>query len=154
MSPKEQSAVIDLGVHNEYRWHGALSPVGLTVAATDITTTAQLALADEPEDRVMHVVVAHLSWLPEPLRLRHGPLLVTIETWSDGVVQARWPETTLFGEGESDVLALDALRERIAEFARDMVPRVATAKIGGPLLRQWKAFGALVDLSSLGSGLP
>lgn len=103
----------------------------------------------ETEDTVVRAVNTHLALLPAPLKFKQGPLLVTIETWSDGVTQARWPETALYGEGASDALALDALRERIAEFAQDMVSRMARATVKGPLLQQWGAFVELIDVSGL-----
>jgi tetratricopeptide (TPR) repeat protein len=105
--------------------------------------------AAEPTDTLVQTVAAELAQLPAPLKLKRGPLPVVVETWSDGAVQACWPETALFGEGEDDATALDALREQIDEFAADMVPRVARGRVGGPLLEQWQAFCALVDVSGL-----
>lgn len=107
------------------------------------------ASAAEPTDTLVQTVAAELAQLPAPLKLKHGPLPVVVETWSDGAVQACWPDTALYGEGENGAMALDALCEQIDEFARDMVERVARAKVGGPLLEQWKAFCKLVDVSGL-----
>lgn len=110
----------------------------------------QIQREEAPEDTVLRAVNAQLALLPSPLQFKGSPLMVTVETWSDGVVQARWPETALYGEGDNDSSALDALRERLLEFATDMATRIAQgARIGGPLLSQWNAFQALVDVSGL-----
>jgi hypothetical protein len=102
-----------------------------------------------PKDSVLRSVIAQLATVSSPLRLLHGPIFVTIETWSDGMVQARWPETTLYGEGETDTFALDALRERMLDFAKHLVV-LGSAGLAGPLHRQWLAFRAMVDVSELG----
>jgi hypothetical protein len=102
-----------------------------------------------PRDSVLRSVTAQLATVSSPLRLLHGPILVTVETWSDGMVQARWPETTLYGEGETDIFALHALRERMLDFAKRLVA-LGPAELAGPLHRQWLAFRAMVDVSELG----
>lgn len=105
------------------------------------------------QDPPLRAVNAQLALMPDPLRLKSAPLMVTVETWADGVVQARWPENALYGEGHDDISALDALRERLLEFATDMSVRIAQgAKISGPLMSQWNAFQALVDTSGLAGG--
>lgn len=92
----------------------------------------------------------NLATLPAPLRLKGAPVPVVVEAGADGVRQAVWEEAALYGEGDSDSSALDALRERLLEFAADMTARIAQgARVGGPLLSQWNAFQALVDVSGL-----
>lgn len=46
------------------------------------------------------------------------------------------------------MLALDALREQIGDFAADMAARVTRAKMDGLLLEQWQAFCEMVDVSA------
>lgn len=94
-------------------------------------------------------VTAQLPAVPAPLQLVAGPLLVTIETWSDGTVVARIPSASLYGEGKSDVLALDALAESTLEFATSVKRIQLRSPIGGGLKKQWEAFMGLVDVSRL-----
>ena len=94
----------------------------------------------------LSAVTAVLPVLPEPLRLRHGPLLVTVETWSDGAVTARLPVVGLWASAESDTLALDALGTEIAMFVEDVEPMAKMGGIGGALKRQWEAICALVEM--------
>jgi hypothetical protein len=59
---------------------------------------------------------AILPVLPSPLVLKHGPLLVTVESWSDGTVVARLPCAALHGDGESDTAAIEDLAASIYDF--------------------------------------
>jgi hypothetical protein len=95
----------------------------------------------------MKAVTAQLATIPEPYRLRHGPLLATIETWSDGTVVARMPALALYADAESDVLALNALADEIAELGTSVQQALARGEtLGGPLARRWAAFLALVEV--------
>lgn len=67
------------------------------------------------EDRVVRISVAQLSALPHGHALVGGPLIITIEEWSDGSFAARWPEARLAGGGESDSDALHDLAGNIVE---------------------------------------
>ena len=99
---------------------------------------------------LLHVVNAQLPILPEPLRLLHGPLLATVETWSDGTVVARLPVAALYGEGDSDTLALDDLAEGIGDFVASVSELLRNGdQIGGPLATQWRALIAMVDVSAV-----
>lgn len=102
-----------------------------------------------PKDRVISSVSAQLPTLPAPLRLIHGPLLVTIETWSDGVVVARFPAGRIFGEGHDDAAALEALSERIAEFVGTHLLHAHAGNLGGTLAKQWASLTAMVDVSAV-----
>ena len=93
---------------------------------------------------------AMLLELPKPLRLLHGPIPVTVETWADGSVVARWPEAALYGEGESEVAALWDL----AETLHDAVSLVVADRAGGgdladALGERWRALTALVGVGDL-----
>lgn len=101
------------------------------------------------EDRIVATVTAQLPVLPAPLRLLHGPLLVTIETWSYGVTVARLPAAGLMGEAQDDRAALEALAENIAEFVAVHLPHAREGRLGGTLAKQWAALTAMVDVSAL-----
>lgn len=102
-----------------------------------------------PKDRAIASITAQLPILPAPLRLIHGPLLVTIETWSDGMIVARFPAARLFGEGHDDASAMEALSERIAEFVETHLLHAHAGKLGGTLAKQWSALTAMVDVSAV-----
>jgi hypothetical protein len=101
------------------------------------------------KDRIVSCVTAQLPYLPEPLKLKHGPLLATIETWSDGTVVASIPALALYEEGDSDILALDGLAEEIGEFAVGTKVLNDHEVLGGPLLLQWRGLLEMVDISGL-----
>jgi hypothetical protein len=101
------------------------------------------------EDRLVSTVTAQLPLLPAPLRLLHGPLLVTIETWSYGVTVARLPAAALIGEGEDDRSALEALAENILEFVEGHLPHAQAGRLGGALAKQWASLTAMVDVSAV-----
>lgn len=113
-------------------YHGAV-PISTTVA----------------KDRVISSITAQLPLLPAPLRFIHGPLLVTIETWSDGVIVARFPAARLFGEGHDDASAMEALSNRIAEFVETHLLHAHGGRLGGTLAKQWSALTAMVDVSAV-----
>lgn len=99
---------------------------------------------------VTSCVNAIIPSLPAPLSLKHGPLLVTVETWSDDSVVARLPVVGLYGEGESDTSALDGLRGEIFAFVADLVELQKDGGVlAGPLKEQWDDISALVDSSGL-----
>jgi hypothetical protein len=100
-------------------------------------------------DHVVSSVTAQLPLLPAPLRLLHGSLLVTIETWSYGVTVARFLAARLFGEGHDDASAVEALGERIAEFVETHLLHAQAGRLGGTLARQWAALTAMVDISAV-----
>jgi hypothetical protein len=105
---------------------------------------------DEPS--MLSAVNAILPVLPAPLALTHGPLIVTIETWSDGSVVARLPCAALYGSGDSDTAALEDLGIVISDFIGSMRGLVGADKaIAGPLKRDWENVSALVDMSQLPS---
>ena len=112
----------------------------------DPTSMSGVAPGEPAADRILFVCTGQLAALDAPLRLKYGPIAVTLETWSDGVVQARWPEAALHGEGENDALALDALRERIQEFVREVL-QAGPERVDGPLLRHWRAVEGMVEIS-------
>jgi hypothetical protein len=102
-----------------------------------------------PKDRILASVTAQLPTMPAPLRLIHGPLLVTIETWSDGGTVARFPAARLYGEGHDDASAMEALCARIAEFVETHLLHAYAGKLGGTLAKQWSALTAMVDVSAV-----
>ncbi|XXT25165.1 hypothetical protein WME94_26890 [Sorangium sp. So ce429] len=101
------------------------------------------------EDRIISTVTAQLPALPTPLRLLHGPLLVTIETWSYGARVARFPAARIIGEGRDDASAVEALAENIAEFVEVNLPQAQAGRLGGTLAKQWVALTAMVDVSAV-----
>lgn len=102
-----------------------------------------------PKDRILTSITAQLPMLPAPLRLIHGPLLVTIETWSDGIVVARFPAARLYGEGHDDASAMESLAERLVEHVNTHLLHAHAGKLGGTLARQWGALTAMVDVSAV-----
>ena len=101
------------------------------------------------KDHVVAALSAQLPLLPAPLRFVHGPLLVTIETWSDGTVVARFPAARLFGEGHDDASAIEALSDRIAEFVQTHLVHAHAGRLGGTLAKQWAALTAMIDVSAV-----
>jgi hypothetical protein len=101
------------------------------------------------EDRIVSTVTAQVPNLPDPLRLLHGPLLVTVETWSYGVTVARLPAAILAGEGLDDRSAMEALTGNIAEFVEVHLPHARSGRLGGTLAKQWAALTAMVDVSAV-----
>lgn len=98
--------------------------------------------------RVFGLAKATIAVLPCPLRLLHGPLPVTLETWSYGVVVAHLDDVGLWADGTSADEALIAISAEVAEFFADVSD--ATAKgvlLGGPLAKQWATLCALVAAS-------
>jgi hypothetical protein len=84
------------------------------------------------------------------LKLKHGPILATIETWSDGTVVARIPALAMYADGESDALALSDLGNEILSFAVGVRGLLTSGgKLAGPLLRQWTGLNEIVDCSPL-----
>lgn len=102
-----------------------------------------------PKDRILTSVSAQLPTLAAPLHFIHGPLLVTIETWSDGTVVARFPAGRIFGEGHDDAAAMEALSERITEFVETHLFHAHAGKLGGTLAKQWTALTAMIDVSAV-----
>lgn len=95
---------------------------------------------------IAHVFQAQLAGFPEMLVPKHGPILVVVETWSDGVVVARWPEGRLYGEGENDSDAIRALADNLGEFVADICTIRKDHPLGGAALEQWRAITAMFDV--------
>jgi hypothetical protein len=95
------------------------------------------------EPSILHVVTAQLAVFPDTLKLRYGPILVALETWTDGVVVARWPEGRLYGEGSCDTDAIRDLADNIEECAMRICEICKTHKLGGAALEQWRAISAM-----------
>jgi hypothetical protein len=98
--------------------------------------------------RPARIANALLPLLPEPLSLRHGPLLVTLQWWPDGLVVADLPACALYGSGDSDTAALEDLGNVMLDWASG-VNALGEENIAGGLRRQWLAFKALVEVSRL-----
>lgn len=112
-------------------------------------STTRLPL-EEKESRIVSTVNAQLALLPEPLKLIHGPLLATIETWSSGTVVARLPVPPIYGEGDTDTEALCDLADEALVYAESVIAMVNEGtELGGPALQFWQSFRAVVDVSAL-----
>ena len=99
------------------------------------------------DPRVISVVNAHLPSLPSPLRLAAGPLLVTLESWSDGTVVASLPVCGLWADADSDTRAIRALSAEISAFVTDVQSILACGRpLGGELAERWTALSALVHV--------
>jgi hypothetical protein len=98
---------------------------------------------------LLHLAQAQLPVLPEPLRLLHGPLLLVLKWWRDGTISASLPVCALYGDGETEFSAIADLSDTILEWASGIVSSGGSDALGGPLLQQWRAFEALVDVSGL-----
>jgi hypothetical protein len=120
-------------------------------SASHSTAVASTQRADEP--KLVHQVAALLPTLPAPLRLLHGPLLATVETWSDGTVYAHLPAARLYGSGTDSAEALDDLAAEILSSAQHLSRLHREGKrFGGAAAKTWTALEALVDMSALGAG--
>jgi hypothetical protein len=98
---------------------------------------------------------ALLAVLPEPLKLRHGPLLVSVERWSDGNVVARLPAARLYASGRTEAEALSELAADIADLVQDLTEGPhATARLGGAMLETWRALTVFVDAPGLDKPRP
>lgn len=94
---------------------------------------------------IVYVVNAQLVTLPAPLRLK-VPIIATVETWSDGVVAARFPAAALYGEAATDTEALRQLGIAVFDFVNDLRDLQKENPIGGGLLEQWNAVLAVVEV--------
>lgn len=102
------------------------------------------------EPNITHIVNAQLPFLPKPLHLLHGPLMVTIESWSDGTVVARLPSPPIYSDAENDTLALMALGDEILEYAESVLELLSAGEeLAAPTAYQWETFKSLVDISGL-----
>jgi hypothetical protein len=101
---------------------------------------------ESTDPAVLHAVTAQLAVFPDFLKLKHGPLLVVLETWSDGLTVARWPEGRFHGEGSCDADAIRDLAENIEEFVKDINEIRKTHKLAGAALEQWRAITAMFDI--------
>lgn len=102
------------------------------------------------EPTITHAVNAQLPFLPAPLRLLHGPLMVTVESWSDGTVVARIPSPPIYSDAENDTLALMALGDEILEYAESVLELLSIGEeLAAPTAYQWETFKSLVDISGL-----
>jgi len=104
--------------------------------------------ADQLPELPRLVSCAQLPLLPSPLRLKHGPLLVTLKWWGDGSVVADLPCCALYGEGETDTAAIEDLADTILDWASGTA-KLGRENLGGALLRQWDSLISLVDVSGL-----
>lgn len=82
--------------------------------------------------------------LPAPLRLRHGPVVATLERYDDGDVVASLPALHLCGVRKSEAWALAALGEAVRDFWQEVAPMAKAGLLENVLARQWAAFEALV----------
>lgn len=109
------------------------------------STPAPPALADSVV--LMTAVPAYVAVFPQHLKLKHGPLLAVIETWSDGVVAARWAEGRLYGEGACDADAIRALVDNIADCLADLNAAQKTHRLAGAAMEQWMALKAIFAMT-------
>ena len=95
-------------------------------------------------------ITVMLPVLPEPLKLRHGPLLINIEHWSDGVVVARLPAAALSAQADTQAVAMEGLAQEIADTVHDLTqgPR-KDVPLGGAMLDCWRALSALIEAPGL-----
>ena len=70
-----------------------------------------------PDPQLVSVRHAHLRALPPPLRLRREPILVSVETYNDNIVVARWPEAHFLADGRDMDDALCTLQREILAYA-------------------------------------
>ena len=95
-------------------------------------------------------VNASLPVLRAPLTLRYGPLLVSIDHWSDGSVVARLPAARLHAYGSTEAEALSFLGEDIADLVLDLTTgEHAQRRLGGAMLEAWRVLSALVEAPEL-----
>lgn len=105
---------------------------------------------DSVEPILVSSIPSQLPYLPEPLKLRHGPISITIETWSDGTVAASIPSLALYATADSDTLAISDLADEILSFAVGVQELLDKGgKIAGPLQRQWAGLSEFVDVTAL-----
>jgi len=101
------------------------------------------------EEELDYTTTVQLPLLPPPLKLKQGPLLVTLELWSDGTNDtyvADLPLVAVYGEGPCPQLALMDLAEEILEFASHMKHRATQQK---EYYWEWRAFCELVDVTEI-----
>lgn len=123
-------------------------PESVAIELLDIRS-APLSLPDS-EPSLVGCTVAQLPALSGGLRLRHGPLLITLEHWSDGSVIAKLPSARLYAEGTTQADALYALAEEIEATVRDLtVGPHGAERLGGAMLDTWRALSTLIDAPGL-----
>lgn len=120
----------------------------VSAGVASVTGAGQSVQHSDAQPGVLRSVTAQLVTLPEPLRLRHGPILVTIETWSDDSVVARLPAARLDAVSHDDATAIDELGDEIFSF---LVAALVTFKgnVGGVMARQLATLLELIDASGL-----
>ncbi len=123
----------------------AASASGITFGSA-ASSRATLPERATEEPVILHAFTAQMSVLPDMLTPKHGPLLVVIETWSDGVVVARWPEGRLYGEADNDSDAIRSLADNLGEFVANIVEIQKTHPLGGAALEQWRAITAMFNV--------
>jgi hypothetical protein len=95
-------------------------------------------------------ITVMLPVLPAPLKLRHGPLLINIEHWSDGVVVARLPAAALSSQADTQAQAMAGLAQDIADTVLDLTQGAhKDAPLGGAMLDCWRALSALIEAPGL-----
>src|SRR6266481_4317128 len=105
MNPGAWTRAMEYMAHKHPEWSkkSDISSVTSDIASVVTVLDFYKDVADQPhtseDPHVLYAVNAQLAVFPHWLRPKYGPLLVVIETWSDGVVMARWPEGRLYGEG-------------------------------------------------------
>jgi hypothetical protein len=102
------------------------------------------------EPKLIGYANAWLPFLPAPLELKHGPILLVVERWSDGTIIAKLPGARLQASGASESDAMDELAEDIAAAVRDLTGgEHASTRLGGAMLDTWRALCELVKAPGL-----
>lgn len=96
---------------------------------------------------------AHLNTLNHGRLDVRRPLAVTVEE-HDGEFGAHWTEAALFAVGESQVDALQALREQIVEAYVDMHAEAERGRLGGYAAKLWALLQDLVVERAGSDGTP
>lgn len=96
---------------------------------------------------------ALLAYVPEPLALRRGPVLVHIERYADEYDNpyfvAKLPAVLSEGmTGASETEALEALGVAILSFYEDVDRLTKADNLCGSLLQNWRAFEELFEVKT------
>jgi hypothetical protein len=128
----------------------AIEPHLLYAELHSATATEPFLHTERPDAGpiLLYAVNAQLAVFPSWLRPKHGPVLVVLETWSDGRIVARWPEGRLYGEGSCDADAIRDLADNMTDFVTDIVQIRKKHKLAGAALEQWNAVAAMFDILS------
>ncbi len=126
---------------------------GLAVGATGSVVSISTGRAIDPVAEALLPLgverewMAHLLFVPEPLRLRQGPIPVVVRLWTDGLYEAHMTDALLYGEGEDEAEALDSLRANLIDSWVRLESLSMSHRLGRAPARTWLALRSMLEVA-------